>query len=98
MSDREDTVMERYRAWTLRYVGSPEPSGGCNAVVNGPTLTWHGNDVEVVPASQLAGAVVLDDDTLAALDKRAAFQGSDRAGYLRWVLTGATDHLGGSRG
>jgi hypothetical protein len=37
---------------------------------------------------QLEGAVALDDELLANLDQRAARQKTDRAGYLRWVLTG----------
>lgn len=35
------------------------------------------------------GAVCLDEETLADLDRRAAVSGYDRAGYLRWVLTGS---------
>jgi hypothetical protein len=44
--------------------------------------------VEVVRVTNDTGAVVLDDELLANLDQRAARQKTDRAGYLRWVLTG----------
>jgi hypothetical protein len=33
-------------------------------------------------------AVVLDEDLLANLDARAERHNTDRAGYLRWILTG----------
>jgi hypothetical protein len=37
---------------------------------------------------QLRGAVALDDDLFADLGKRAKRHNTDRAGFLRWVLTG----------
>lgn len=50
-------------------------------------LVGHAKDAESL-RSQLAGAVVLDDDLLANLDERTAWHNLDRNGYLRWVLTG----------
>jgi hypothetical protein len=35
-----------------------------------------------------AESVILDEDLLANLDARAERHNADRAGYLRWVLTG----------
>jgi hypothetical protein len=41
--------------------------------------------IELAPAKS---AVVLDEDLLANLDARAERHNTDRAGYLRWMLTG----------
>lgn len=57
--------------------------GGAELSLRRVAQSWK--RVDVVPAQS---AVVLDDDILANLDKRAERQNTDRAGYLRWVLTG----------
>jgi RecJ-like exonuclease len=74
------------RRWTLQGSGEVV-TGYHNITVSGPQIPV-GERVEVVLASRLKGAVALDDVILAVLDKRAAIHNTDRAGYLRWVLTG----------
>lgn len=43
------------------------------------------------PEVASAEPVLLDDELLADLDRRAGRHNTDRAGYLRWVLTGKGD-------
>jgi hypothetical protein len=73
-------------SWVLQGTGD-SVTGYRNVTVDGLQL-GVGDQVKVVPSAALQGAIVLDAATLVDLDKRAAIHGTDRVGYLRWVLTG----------
>lgn len=66
-------------------LGRPNDRTPWTVVGPGVALQAGWELLDVVPAQN---AVVLDDDLLTVLDKRAKFSNTDRAGYLRWVLTG----------
>lgn len=80
----------------MDFLGHSPICGDCGASLlndaEGPCalcsgyVSWQATAEALV--SQHAGAVSLDAETLADLDKRAAIHKTDCAGYLRWVLTG----------
>jgi hypothetical protein len=76
---------ERYMLHVCEDCGEPAHGPGSRCGKDRRRTWTKMEEVEYIRADR---AVVLDDELLTMLDRRAERSNLDRAGYVRWMLTG----------